>query len=323
MSSPVNTPGLFESMVEALFVERAASQIMYHGTRGRNLKSITTNGLQPNFGVKSWSSDNDTSWSQPSRNTHGGVYLTNNIMTAVAATRFGGLGSQEDRIIVVCEIQPRTLLADEDDFHYYVNNLDASNVSANSWVVFHLYISGMGLGNSSIEQRYIADYKAYRDSWVSKTADQLFYGLRNKPHPAFRTRIERLLTDGFLSVLKRLMPYSASEDKWGLFNAKDERKADFQVPTKAEGEAAFREFTEKLTRTLKIYAQSEKRTSSFNVSGRKMEPIKFKGRNRIVAIFRFYTNADDKTVVEPLYGTVPTKTISDWKNAMGPWRTVT
>jgi len=28
------------------------------------------------------------------------------------------------------------------------------------------------------------------------------------------------------------MPYSASEDKWGLFNAKDERKADFQVPTK-------------------------------------------------------------------------------------------
>lgn len=27
MSSPVNTPGLFESMVEALFVERAASQI--------------------------------------------------------------------------------------------------------------------------------------------------------------------------------------------------------------------------------------------------------------------------------------------------------
>jgi len=309
--------GPFEQQCEQLLFERAPTAIMYHGTSGKNLRSIMSKGLVPTGVDKAWADDPDASWIQPSRASLGGIYLTHNIMTAVSSSGRGGGYEGGERIIVVCQIQPRSLLADEDDFMHTINKLQVSQV-VTDWGLLHLYLSSLGQGQSDRESDYLREYDKHRKDWVKEKSRSILFGLKGEAHPQLEKRLQRILYDGFPAVIKRRAAYMA--DRHVRVQVSDARKVNFDLPSKSDGERGFRDMLEKLTRTMKQLSQRDKRSSDFNVSGRLMKPIGFRGANKIVGIFKFFQGADDKTQIETVFGKIPFMTIHDWEQKMGEWR---
>ena len=316
--------GPFEIQIEQLLFERAPTAIMYHGTSGRNLKSILSKGLVPTGVERAWADDPDTSWVQPSRVSLGGIYMTHNLMTAISSS-FRGTAVQEGekRVIVVCQIQPRSLLADEDDFTHTVKGLEVNRRVVTDWGVLHLYLSSLGLGKSDREANWMREYDKHRKDWVKDKSQRIRQELKGKTHPQLQRRLEDILYAGFPAAIKRHAAYITTRHIRG--QVADEREVQFDIPSKSEGEQSFRKFLEQLTRTMKRLAQIDKRESTWNVSGRLMKPIGFRGANKIVGIFQFFAiktfnPTASKTHIETVFGRIPFMTVREWEQKMGDWR---
>ena len=110
--------------------------IVYHGTPAKNYSSIMSQGLIPNPKQRAWQDDPDTSYYSSSRKSLDGIYVSTNLMTAYSAGRQGGnKGLKEGRLIVICEIQPKTGFMDEDDLNF----IDGFN--SNEYVNADLFFS--------------------------------------------------------------------------------------------------------------------------------------------------------------------------------------
>jgi len=101
----------------------AARHLMWHGTAGKNLRGILKQGLVP-AGTGKVFGDEITDHGGLSIKTHGGVYLTDNWMTAYSAAGTSGRaaigvksGPVKSKVMVGVSIEDRSpdVLADEDD----------------------------------------------------------------------------------------------------------------------------------------------------------------------------------------------------------------
>lgn len=101
----------------------AARHLMWHGTAGKNLRGILKQGLLPS-GTPKVFGEEITDHGGLSIKTHGGVYLTDNWMTAYSAAGTSGRaaigvksGPVKSRVMVGVTIDDRSpeVLADEDD----------------------------------------------------------------------------------------------------------------------------------------------------------------------------------------------------------------
>lgn len=320
--------------------------IWYHGTREQNLPSIMSQGLIVEPKEQAWAEDSSASFMSPSRKSLSGIYLTQNLMTAISSASKNRT-KDEANIIVITEVQPRSLVIDEDDVSIYVQKA-ISNFGESEFHIADLYMSYM-LGTN---QEYI---EKIQKSYMDHAMKFLFHDLKDvQNHPELIERIRQIVAETWEVSLRRQATYayrnSDYEDfewrrmfsrnttkkvrddmdaKWKDIQS-DESLSDKEketshnkyvesfmplIPDPSEAEAAFASQLDKLTRAMKNLARPALVKNNWNPKARCTTNIGFSGSNKIIGIVRI----DPKIYheVEVLYGIVPDDFMKQWKKRVG------
>lgn len=286
----------------SFFLERYSGsnnlrRIWYHGTSSVFLKSILKNGLKADTKKKVWDKDEDSSFDSIDKTSYGGIYLTTNLGTAsissfTAKEKFGG-----EKIIVITELQTKTLVSDEDDFLSF-HKINITNASR-----FYFLLKN---GFENIQQK--REYIIKRNEWITQKLNYILLDIPDIKPPLIK-KIKELLKDvGWFSVIQRATAYVPE------YSFDSESK---EYPSKQKGENDYRNFIDQLTKLLKLYP----RRNHFRVTGRSLNDITFSGKNKIVAIVQMVENDKNqnfRTDLILLYGSLPEKFIKDFKEKYNP-----
>jgi hypothetical protein len=324
-------PKSAESVEERYAGAATERGIWYHGTARENLPAILSQGLIPDPKKRVWADDPGAGFGQPSRVSYGGIYVTQNLMTARSSVprntdKAGG-------VIVVMELQPRTLLADEDDFLFSASQMYQPNLNWSPTTAAWLYLaSKYGRPDDADTVRMVADAKqSYAAVFLRGNKDLL----KEKYTPQLEDALKAILPGLWDAAVMRAVAYYpqayGSQWKWNWlrdytdYSGKpDEGDPDKipQPPTPAQGEAAFRAAVDKATRTLKSRVRVERGTFK---TARSLEPIRFSGSNRIVAIVQIERVPAEQRkeggpyeTVRVIYGKLPDDFKTQWKERVGP-----
>lgn len=284
-----------------MFLEaRTPSVIMYHGTAFKNLRSIMSYGLLPNPKGRAWSLDNDSGFNNASRASLEGVYLTRNLMTALSAASNGANRQhmKEGDLLVAVEMQPKTAFADEDD----LNSL--SVVSDHSYLVASLYNSW----KNGTDGEFLEDHmEKYKNRFLSRISFHM------DVHPALKTRLWEMLDRVFVAALERQAAYVGDVIKRNFKGV--------EPPNRQDAESKYMRVREKVTRTMKSLANPfsySKGNDKFSLTARVVEPIGFRGVNKIICVLHVPFDYEEKPTL--IYGRVPEDLISQWGQSKGEWR---
>jgi hypothetical protein len=281
-----------------LFYKLAKNQpiVMYHGTSVSKLPAILSQGLIPFPKERAWKEDPDASWYAASRQSLGGIYLTTNLMTAVSSGSNPKTTNKEGKSIglIIAEINPATLTADEDDF-LSLTGLMTKDYVLNEWGAARLYMDFLlnGEGGSA--------FQSAANDYVKGHLSQLKYELSVSGktfHPAMIKRLEEVLKDGFLNALRRKVAY-VDNDTWRRawyetsYRLPKEQQANIPAqPNKGEAEAQYAAFIDQLTKTIKMKHQPNPE-DAYNYSARSLHPIGYGGSSKIVAALIIDRNYDE------------------------------
>jgi hypothetical protein len=297
---------LDESVVYNILNERYGGSdnlrgVWYHGTSSKYLKSILSQGLLPNTKEKSWAVDPDSNIHTPDRSSYGGIYVSKNLMTAISAARRTAKKTNANTLIVIMELQSKSLVADEDSVVFHLSSYNENQA-------LRLYkILKYGASHSD-EQTYLETAKK---TWIDKYIAQMQY--QYSIHPILENYIRQILNDeGFTAMITRVVSYSTDDWDWKrLWYDGTELDIDKipHLPTKHEGEAIFRKFADRLTRIYK----ARQYANEFSPNGRSLSPIRFTGKNKIIAI----VEEVDEYKLTIKYGKLPNDFITQWKERVG------
>ena len=305
------------SMAERFAGATAERGVWYHGTDFKHFRSIRKKGLIPDPRVRTWASDPDASFRRPSRKSFAGIYVTTNLMTAKAS----GPGSPgTEALIVVMDLQPRSMWADEDSLTFWLNEVGVPGLVSTESVLAGLYV-GWKYGEPLDKKRAAKARRVYITSVVKAL-------LRNvkEPHPKLLTRVTALVKRAWGAALMRKVAYVSKQNWqrafWDIDSMMDPEKMAPR-PDKGEAEKQYAEVTDQLTRTLKRLTLPSVVPDDFNRTARVLKPIGYSGRNRIVALVKSsVVKEGGRHIEQVLYGKVPAQFIKDWKTAVGEWKPV-
>ena len=280
--------------------------IWYHGTSTKYLNDILTNGLIPNPKERSWNVDLDASAYTLDRSSYGGVYVTRNLMTATSSALRTASKTNGNKLVVILDLQPKSLIADEDDIASFFVNYHEQNA-------FYYYKL---LKYGSEYSDYMRDLEIEKERFTKKVVKQISDS-KDIKNEKIKDLLHKLISDkGFYATVTRIVAYSGSKpgsfsDMWT--RCWDTRKIDIDqiphLPTKEEGENVFRKFVNKLTILLKEIARS----GGFLKTARSLEPIKFSGSNKIICVVEFVTYSKSPPKFKIHYGTLPQDFIDQYK----------
>lgn len=292
------------------YASKHGQQIMYHGTTDKNLKSILSNGLVPTK-EKVWKDDPEASFDSPSRQSYGGTYFTNNLITSISSARnavskIGG----KNRIIVIAKLQPRTAIPDEDTFSFKVNNAVGKAISEGKFSPSHETVNLNAYINAISDKSYLNYYlKEFTNSLkrsIEYDSDEIW------PNVIDEGKLKNL----FLAALKRKIAYIDSS-KFSYF---DEYEDHLNSIKKSEAESEFRNALDSVLRMFK--KETYKDTGDINKTFRIEEPVNYKGKNKIIAIVELqkHDDIDKKDVLKVRYGEVPDQFLNDYKTHIGEYK---
>jgi len=283
-----------EFFLERYGRQRKLEGLWYHGTSAKFLSSILKHGLLVNTKEKSWDEDTDASMYSVDRTSYGGVYITNNLNIASGAAFRIAHKTNNNKLLVIMNIQPKTLVSDEDDFTHDFTSFDSIDNATHNYKTLK-YDSPNGVLPREIEKD--------KQKWIQQKIKKITWLLPNN-HPKLIQHLTELLqTEGWEAVITRITSH-ISNDQW-------EYLWDYQTPTgnippkpsTKEGEGIFRNFIDKLTRILK---QNPVKGSS---TGRSLSNIGFKGTNKIKAIVEI-SNNNRNLIIH--WGQLPTEFTKDY-----------
>jgi hypothetical protein len=298
--------------------------IMYHGTSARLAQKILTQGLIPNPDKRAWADDPHVSFNQSSRVSYGGIYLTRNLMTAMLSDK-ATAGRSEDRVIFILEVQPRSLIADEDDFAWLRSLVPNEGYLINEYIVMELWIAHAGKAESP--KQFVREHQ---DRYIEGKLEQIRWHFRKEwsekhveLHPKLEARIRVLLEDLFPLALQRAAAHAfKNDDRFSSPRVKAE-KAGIEIPEVSRSEREFAHGVDKMTRTVKDVARAVKNPTSFNRSGRSMTPITTRSKgNRIVGAVQVHelgtqNEHGNHRKLTLLYGKLPSDFIEQWTERIG------
>lgn len=292
-------------MRTSLWLERYGGSkpiIVYHGTSINNLPSILSQGLIPNPKERKWAFDSDASFGMPSRQSLEGIYITTNLMTAISSAPI------KEKLIVIAQVQPRALFADEDTVTGAVSGIPASdNAFFQERGIAQLYLAL----KTNTNQEYLNDVKQrYIEIGMRKLVSMLNFDI----HSNLKQRLGEILNSLFYVALNRSAAY-IDEDTVRDMKMYYNKLGNFEIPDKLQAENEYSKWMDKLTRTLKSAAHPDKRADNFQINGRLLAPIGYSGKNKILAIVK---EVDRET--EVVYGEVPDQFVKDWQSVRGEWR---
>jgi hypothetical protein len=310
-------------------VTAAPKSIWYHGSPTSNLASILEHGLLPDAD-KNWHADNDANEHHPSRVSYGGIYLAQNLLTAMGAPRPHVRG--QSVLVIVCEIQPNTLHLDEDDIVFHLNLPLQHLTDIHSYSTRCFF--AVTLPNENAEWKEVAT--GCEKEFIKKVMATFEFKFKNM-HPELRKRVESLLPAVWKASLARVVAHQIYKNKSvpslkqayiDIFPNTEWDKvpqAEQVIPSIATAESAYRDVVDQLTRVLRRYARVDNTSPDHyhNETARISTPIGFKGANRILAVveiqdgeaFRKGDYTQCPMVVH--YGKIPDSFFAQWKKQMG------
>ena len=288
--------------------------LWYHGTARKNLRSILSQGLIPDPKRRAWDKDPNASEISPDRASYGGIYLTKNLMTALSSAN-PLYGDRSDPLLAIVDAQSRSLVADEDSVSRSLAQIGWEGFTTNHTpTLAYLYAK-------SVKSPDDSELVKLRDDW-SKSQTRLIALLYKLEDPRLLARLFELCQATFLPSIARIVAYYAlREGSWYRDYAS---KAGYSLkevppaPQPREAEATYRAAVDKITRTLKDIPRKDAESGGFNVVGRVMTPIRFKGANRIVALVELvnWMQMEDRELIVH-YGKLPESFFTDYKKSVG------
>ncbi len=309
----------------------APKSVWYHGTSIKNLQSIMSQGLIPEGTEKVWSQDPDASAAQVDRTAYGGIYVTQNLLTATGSPK----DTQEQGGLLLCilELQPNTMYLDEDSI---VGPLNApiKHLSDNEFHVLCYYLAATQGGAS---EEWNKEIEGMRGDYIYNAIAKWQREFEKKKlpfHADLKKRLEETLPAVWLAALARKAghyrdnyAYIRAWDQvfYGTEKQKARPEINTVLPTAAEGEKSFREAVEPVTRTLRLMARPEQGDQTYNINtARLTEPIGFSGSNHILALLeiRDTRKARGEDYSQPAqmilhWGTIPQDFWTQWQNRHG------
>jgi hypothetical protein len=308
-------------------IAKAKPIYLYHGTSADRLQSILSQGLIPSPKERAWQEDPHASWYKPSRQSLQGIYLTSNLMTAISSSSNARFGKKKhNTVLIIVGVQPQSLVMDEDDLSVDTLVYPGINLNESENLISQMYFGQIGSGahpyRISEDKKFLNNaQKAY----VQHAIEWIEYNLKSKKlHPDLKARLEHLLSEGFFSALNRKVAHISPDyykRLWGDW-AKNYNNPPKQ-PTIAEAEKAFKDYQDRLTRTLKTMAIPENLPDDkFRFAARTLEPIGYTKSNKIVAIFELLPSetrkyGDDLVQIYPKNESIPNEALekleTDWR----------
>lgn len=307
---------------ELLSASRTAANrlTMFHGTasgpNGSRLRSILKKGLIPTA-PKAWADDpNARQAGQRSRAAYGGTYFTANPRVAFSSVHQPrGNDKSQYPVIITATIQPRAALPDEDDYTFSVDHAYSyatkvkDHAPTDGYYYLTLFLKGYQQKDAEEARARFAESlgKALERQGVTIDPDRL----RRFTDPLFDAEVIRRVSTqpadwyGFKrNVLSRALEYY----KYDLETPIEASELPIELqkqPTYEEGEARFRAALDALTRATRraaIGLETHKKGAPerFRHVLRVMEPVTYRGRNRITSVVslpNYYTRKVGDTVI--------------------------
>jgi len=305
---------------------------LYHGTSADRLNSILSQGLISNPKERAWQEDPHASWHKPSRQSLPGIYLTSNLMTAISSSTNARFGKKKhNTILIIVSVQPQSLVMDEDDLSVDALVYPGINLNESENLISQMYFGQIGSGahpyRISEDKKFLNNaQKAY----VEHAIEYIEYNLKSKKlHPGLKASLEHLLSEGFFAALNRKVAHISSDyykRLWGNWADRENYDNPPKQPTTAEAEKAFKDYQDRLTKTLKTMAIPENLPEDkFRFTARTLEPIGYTKSNKIVAIFELVPSetrryGEDLVQVYPKDESIPSEALkkleTDWRTAV-------
>jgi hypothetical protein len=284
---------------------------LYHGTSSNNIQSILSSGLLSNTKKRAWESDDDASFGGRSRQSLQGIYLTNNLLTAYSAAGNAGNKGKGPKVILIIEISPTSLYADEDSlgaFSYPLKN-DNEKIIAEIFAAYTKYGA-----DSETVSHFFNEYKDKIKFWFEYNEIKANKNLLN--------RLDNILFDVFISAVLRKAAYLEDYIYRSVMFNYYKNPEDFpKRPEKSKAESDYKRQEDILSRILKHIGQK----GEFNSTSRVINDIGFnKPGYRIVAIIQAEGGFEDRSV-KLIYpndeSDIPPKAldkfIKDWRSNIG------
>ena len=201
------------------------AKTFYHGTSVSLLPSILKHGLVPK--TKNWKSD-ETSFTQQSRVSFGGIYLSDNFMTAYSAATNGNFAGQRERLLVVCKIVPQSAIPDEDSITFSAK----SPVGDHEHTLIRMYaLCSLLRNNDSISKRERAQH--LKQTFYTSTAKKPIAALYDEALANYKERLsvyakkgghlhpnyDKVVADLFFAALARQVAHlKAGRNRTPLLN---------------------------------------------------------------------------------------------------------
>lgn len=286
---------------------------MYHGTSAKNLSSILSQGLITDPNKKVWETDADASFSFPSRASVGGIYFTKNISTAISsASNSTKDKNNEDRIIVIAEIKPGSLFADEDSLPSSIAQVRMPEASPHEtfscylWAYLHVDPTNSDL---------ISAQDLYINNCIQRIKETLNLNKAEDLHPKLERRLRDLFEEGFQIALKRQVSHIDDYYYRSGIETVLERGQKIDRPNKDEAEREYSEYMDRVTKILRKLAISEISREYGLRSGRVGGDVGYSGGNRIVGILKLSPVRSMDYGVEVIYeapGGIPDEAFNDF-----------
>lgn len=265
---------------------------MYHGTSYRNLSKILSEGLSVSPKNKVWETDPYASFNHPSRASLKGIYFTKNLMTGIQSA---GNSNKEDRrgdkIIVIAQIMPGSLYADEDAISLAPVRFPDCLPNERMSSYLYIYNQYSHLLGDWDRDNLKSDWERSKELYVNACLERIKGDLVSeiKVHPELEKRLKELLSDGFAVALHRQMSH-VDDYTWrsalDTLTGRKEGAEDAMKPEISLAEEEYKKYQDKLSRVLRVLALSEIGRGEGLRSGMVREKIGFSGGNKIVAIVR-------------------------------------
>jgi 8-oxo-dGTP pyrophosphatase MutT (NUDIX family) len=277
---------------------------MFHGTasgpNNSRLRSILKHGLIPTA-PKAWADDpNAKQAGQRSRAAYGGTYFSANPRVAFSSVhKARGNDNSQYPVIITATIQPRAALPDEDDYTFSVDHAysyatkTADHPHTDGYYYLCIFLDGYNT----------ADLKEARQRFADSMAGMLKrHGVDMEP-----SRLKKFTDPVFdAEVIRRVA--NQKDDWYGFKGTVQSRALEWykyhlesprelselpkelqEKPSYEEGEALFRTALDTLTKATRRLAigletHSKDAPERFRHVLRVMEPVTFRGRNRITSI---------------------------------------
>ena len=269
-------------------IKLAAIQYFYHGTGSQNFSTILSQGLNEEHDLLF-----DNSMKYRSIRSYGGIYLTNNIVTAASSGRKSvrkkqgrESGPVDEWTLVGVKIEDKTphIIVDEDQFFdpsVVTDDFYNLRYNLNPYNIAYYITNNLENDIPSIVEKYLSFYKEAKGI----SDDRFLEGI--KPY------INNLIRASFLRILANNINFEEGTYGFGYYekNEKEKFEKDFPQFSKldeAKAETNYRNVANFVMQKANRLTEFTEKNWQTNV--RSLKPISFRGKNKIIMVCKVIEN---------------------------------